>query len=480
MAELDVITYGAAKSYTDKHGGGGGGTSNYNALENKPSIEGNELVGNKTASALGLVAAENGKSLSTNDYDNTEKQKNADNATAVSAIKGDIAPAFDATASYVVGDNVLKDGVLYKCTTDHTGAWDANDFTATTISDEIADVTDDVDGIKDGTNIDSFGDVETALAGKQNTILHGALDASGGENGDLYLKTVSSSNMDVCGTPTANTGDGYEITTDVTPYLTYDAYKAFGTGDGFGKNSQGNANLVYHVTSGKKYRPNTVSLCNNFDVTGGFLSGLGSAYGSTDNLVWDKLFDFNELSTKNESISFDVSTSNFYSYFKFSFTGSGGYAGIKNIVIIGESDSEDDNYIDNVYYKQDGKWLKDAFAKKSELDDKQDKLTFDNAPTENSNNPVKSGGVFTALAGKQATLTFDDAPTDGSNNPVKSNGIYDALALKQDATDNSLDTTAKTIVGAINEHEGDISTLKSGLMNLTDVVISILSSSLKK
>lgn len=32
----------------------------------------------------------------------------------------------------------------------------------------------------------------------------------------------------------------------------------------------------------------------------------------------------------------------------------------------------------------------------------------------------------TALSGKQDTLTFDDTPTDNSNNPVKSNGIYDS------------------------------------------------------
>ena len=61
---------------------------------------------------------------------------------------------------------------------------------------------------------------------------------------------------------------------------------------------------------------------------------------------------------------------------------------------------------------------------------KQNTLTFDNVPTDGSNNPVKSDGIYDALAGKQNTLTFDDAPTDGSNNPVKSDGIYDALALK--------------------------------------------------
>lgn len=34
----------------------------------------------------------------------------------------------------------------------------------------------------------------------------------------------------------------------------------------------------------------------------------------------------------------------------------------------------------------------------------QTKLTFDNAPTANSNNPVKSGGIYTALQGKQDTI----------------------------------------------------------------------------
>lgn len=38
------------------------------------------------------------------------------------------------------------------------------------------------------------------------------------------------------------------------------------------------------------------------------------------------------------------------------------------------------------------------------LNDKQDTLTFDSAPTANSNNPVKSGGVYTALANKQDTI----------------------------------------------------------------------------
>lgn len=54
-------------------GGGGGGTDDYNDLKNQPQIGGNTLVGNKTASDLGLVAAETGKGLSSNDYTNEDK-----------------------------------------------------------------------------------------------------------------------------------------------------------------------------------------------------------------------------------------------------------------------------------------------------------------------------------------------------------------------------------------------------------------------
>lgn len=57
---------------------------------------------------------------------------------------------------------------------------------------------------------------------------------------------------------------------------------------------------------------------------------------------------------------------------------------------------------------------------------------MDSTPTENSNRPAKSGGIYTALAGKQPTLTFDTIPTEGSKNPVDSGGVFNALATKQD------------------------------------------------
>ena len=56
----------------------------------------------------------------------------------------------------------------------------------------------------------------------------------------------------------------------------------------------------------------------------------------------------------------------------------------------------------------------------------------DSTPTENSDAPITSGGVFTALGTKQDSLTFDNTPTDASTNPVTSAGVYIALAGKQD------------------------------------------------
>lgn len=50
-----------------------------------------------------------------------------------------IADDFDATSTYAVGDYVVYDGKLYKCTTavSTAGQWDANDWTETIVMDEV-------------------------------------------------------------------------------------------------------------------------------------------------------------------------------------------------------------------------------------------------------------------------------------------------------------------------------------------------------
>ena len=44
---------------------------------------------------------------------------------------------------------------------------------------------------------------------------------------------------------------------------------------------------------------------------------------------------------------------------------------------------------------------------------------------------AKSADVNTALAGKQDTLTFDNVPTENSSNPVKSGGVYSSIKFKK-------------------------------------------------
>ena len=65
------------------------------------------------------------------------------------------------------------------------------------------------------------------------------------------------------------------------------------------------------------------------------------------------------------------------------------------------------------------------------LDDVQDSLQFDDIPTVNSNNPVKSGGIYSALSNKQDTLNFDNQPTSNSQRMLTSGSIYTALSTKQ-------------------------------------------------
>ena len=112
---------------TIEEGGGGGGTTNYNNLSNQPQVNGETLIGDKTGAELGLVDAEEGKGLSTNDYDDTEK-------AAVAAATSDI--------------TAMKDGVDI---------------------DSFGDVETALSAIKDGSELDSFGDVEVALLDKADT-----------------------------------------------------------------------------------------------------------------------------------------------------------------------------------------------------------------------------------------------------------------------------------------------------------------------
>lgn len=123
----------------------------------------------------------------------------------------------------------------------------------------------------------------------------------------------------------------------------------------------------------------------------------------------------------------------------------------------------DDVYDEYLYINNNWEHLGDTsidlsnYYTSSEVDDlldaKEDTLTFDSAPTENSTNPVTSGGVYTAL--QNVDIDVDDEIDSTSTNPVQNQVIAAALDDKQDTLiagsgieideDNVIKTTGATI-----------------------------------
>lgn len=73
-----------------------------------------------------------------------------------------VSDAFDAETSYDVGDYCIYEGALYKCSTAHTGAWNAADFTVTTVAEEIKNTG-------GGGAVDAVKYTEQTLADAQKT-----------------------------------------------------------------------------------------------------------------------------------------------------------------------------------------------------------------------------------------------------------------------------------------------------------------------
>lgn len=155
-----------------------------------------------------------------------------------------------------------------------------------------------------------------------------------------------------------------------------------------------------------------------------------------------------------------------------------------------------DNCVDNV---------------QEQLNAKQNTLTFDSTPINNSTNPVTSNGIYDALslkenssnkvtsisssstdtqypsakllydklATKQDTLTFDNTPTENSNNPVKSGGVYSAIAnLENSISKGHLEFTEPSTGngGYIDFHyEGDASDYTSRIIEDSSGSVNILS-----
>lgn len=134
-----------------------------------------------------------------------------------------------------------------------------------------------------------------------------------------------------------------------------------------------------------------------------------------------------------------------------------------------------------------------SFRAKASDPSKQDKLNFDDAPTENSSNPVKSGGVFAALSDKLDASEYvnfvgasdqsggtagkvpapaaggerylsstgawqapDSVPTDDSVHLITSGAVHNAVVLIEANFTGDYSASATYALGAYCLHEGSL------------------------
>ena len=99
--------------YIAENGSGGGGTSDYEQLQNLPQVNGTTLVGDKSLSDLGITQA-------------------------IKKVASMIAGEFDANVAYETDAVVIYNDKLYIFTTDHAaGAWNAGEVEETTVAELI-------------------------------------------------------------------------------------------------------------------------------------------------------------------------------------------------------------------------------------------------------------------------------------------------------------------------------------------------------
>ena len=99
-------------------------------------------------------------------------------AVGTKAAKADVAPTFSAEGNYAVGDLVYYEGTLYKCTTAHeAAAWDAEDFTATSIDDEVNELNSNLTSKQDATD-NNLTTTNKTIVGGINELKSGLADVT--------------------------------------------------------------------------------------------------------------------------------------------------------------------------------------------------------------------------------------------------------------------------------------------------------------
>lgn len=87
--------------------------------------------------------------------------------------------------------------------------------------------------------------------------------------------------------------------------------------------------------------------------------------------------------------------------------------------------------------------------------DSNNKLNADLVDDTSSTNKFVTSEEKTTWSGKQDTLTFDTTPTQNSNNPVTSNGIYEALSSAGGGLQKVFYNTQQTEFYLVNKDPGE-------------------------
>ncbi len=151
----------------ESSGGGGGTTTNYGDLTNKPSINGNTLIGNKTSAQIGVYGSDNPPPYPVTSVNGQTGDVTIEAGGNVDSVNGK-------TGTVVLTQDDVGNGTTYVRT--HNDFTDALKAQINTNEDNIAMAESDIDGLQTdvGTLKTNVTNLQTALTSKQDVIVGAA------------------------------------------------------------------------------------------------------------------------------------------------------------------------------------------------------------------------------------------------------------------------------------------------------------------
>ena len=134
-----------------------------------------------------------------------------------------VAPEFSDQSSYTSGSYVLKNGVLYSFTADHSGAWTGTDAIEVTVGNELTDLKADLidTRLTDYTFIDNYYvNTQTYEQAGNNSYSYATIDVSPYKN--LHIRTHAYKTAGICFYDADGNGIGHVYPTDTEDNYLFD------------------------------------------------------------------------------------------------------------------------------------------------------------------------------------------------------------------------------------------------------------------